>query len=62
MTRKKRSLPPTNQSKLTKKGRLLTGKANAIVNENSDPVKLIALLIDYHRLAVKAYQNHMKVR
>lgn len=61
MSDKKRRSLTSSETRLTKKGELLVNSAKRIT-KSSDPVNVIASLIQYHRLAEKMYREHMKIK
>ena len=49
------------EARLTKKGQLLIDSAKRI-SESSDPVNIVASLIEYHRLSAKMYRENQRRR
>ena len=59
MNKKKKS-PTSGEVRLMKKGVQLVNTAKDIISHESDPVKLIGDLIEYHRLSAKMYRENQR--
>jgi len=53
--------PASAKTGLKKEGDVLLDSAR-IIAKTSDPVKLVAPLIEYHRLSIKLYKKNLRVK